>query len=181
MQENKKTQLRLVHPPKRLRVCAEIFQRPSAQRMLFPVPRKDLLIFVHFPDVTEEEFRDTLRYACPSFVIELRSTPRFDIGDLNRRRAFKFFESQNTKYSDLTSSLMGKSDDGSVLSNLKDFLTKNKVSFDRPIVFLLNRREYGQDFIDKVRNTVSEFSSVGADVCDIPSFTLPNILQTSPH
>ena len=121
--------LQIAHAPKRANISAEDFQEPASQRMLFPLPRQGLLIFILFPDVTEEEFRETLEHARPSFVLELRSSPRFDIGRLNRRLAFQVFASQNTTYLDLTSSLMGKIDGEAVLSSLKKFLQTTKPSF----------------------------------------------------
>lgn len=170
-EESRRPRLQIVHPPKRSKISAELFQKPSRQRTLFPLPRQGLLIFIHFPDVTEEEFRETLRNATPSFVLELRSSPRFDIGELNRRLAFQAFERYNIQYSDLTSSLMGKLDVGAVLFSLKKFLETTKLTFDRPLVFLMNRREYDQGFIKRILDTVSGFSSAPSEVYEVPSFS----------
>ena len=53
--------LEIVPPPKRLSVSREDFLiEPSPQAQLFPNPRHGLLIFIHFFDVTEQEFRETI-------------------------------------------------------------------------------------------------------------------------
>ncbi len=169
-EETKRPRLQLIYPLKRAKIFPKDFQKPTLQRMLFPLPRHGLLIFMHFPDVTEEEFRETLKHAKPSFVLELRFSPRFDIGRLNRRLAFQAFKSHNTTYSDLTSSLMGKLDFGAVLSSLKKFLETTKPSFDRPIVFLMNRSESDENFMKRILDTVTSFSSAPSEVYEVPRF-----------
>lgn len=170
-EETKRPRLQIIYPPKRAKIFAKDFQQPAAlQRMLFPLPRHGLLIFMHFPDVTEEEFRETLQHARPSFVLELRFSPRFDIGRLNRQLAFQAFQSQNTIYSDLTSSLMGKLDFGAALSSLKKFLETTKPSFDRPIVFLMNRSESDENFMKRILDIVTSFSSAPSEVYEVPRF-----------
>src|ERR1700727_3228316 len=64
----------------------------APQSSLFPESRPGVVVFVCFPDVEEGEFVDLLESAKPSFVIDLRIVPRFDIGRLNRDRAFDMFE-----------------------------------------------------------------------------------------
>jgi hypothetical protein len=73
--------------------------------MLFPLPKRDLLIFLVFPLVTEDEFTKVLELAKPSTILELRRSPRFDIGHLNRQEAFRWFEAMQSKYYDLSSAL----------------------------------------------------------------------------
>lgn len=162
--------LHLVHSRRRMEVSAEDFYAPGSQELLFPLPRNGLLIFVHFPDVTEEEFRATLEHAKPAFVLELRSSPRFDIGRLNRQLAFQVFRSQNTTYLDLTSSLMGKADGEAVLARLKEFLQTAKPTFERPVVFLLNRSESSAGLVSGVLDAVTTFRSVASQVYEVPKF-----------
>ena len=168
--KTKRPELRVVYPPKRSKILPEDFQEPALQYMLFPTHRQGVLIFMHFPDVTEEEFRDTLRHANPSFVLELRFSPRFDIGRLNRRLAFQTFQKHNTTYSDLTSSLMSHIDLDEVLISLKNFLETVNPSFDRPIVFLMNRNEFDESFMQNILQTVSSFSSAPSNVYEVPKY-----------
>jgi hypothetical protein len=76
------------------------------QATLFPEARPGVVIFVCFPDVEEREFVSLLENARPSFVIDLRIVPRFDVGRLNRDRAFDLSDAMRTRYIDLTGVLM---------------------------------------------------------------------------
>ena len=64
---------------------------PGPQRGLFPRYRPGVFVFVCFPDVQEKEFVELMENARPSYVIDLRIVPRFDVGRLNRDRAFALF------------------------------------------------------------------------------------------
>jgi hypothetical protein len=167
-EERSRAKLRIIRPFKRLGILPEDFQQPKSQGMLFPMPKHGLLIFINFPDVTETEFQHTLEYARPSLILELRSSPRFDIGTFNRQLAFQSFRNQNATYMDLTSSLMGRNDRNAVLSNLRKFLETSKPSFDRPVVFLFSRAESDDDFRRQVWTTVSSFNSAATEVYEVP-------------
>lgn len=171
-EDTTKPRLQLVRGRKRAEIRPEDFREPAPapQGVLFPLPRHGLLIFIHFPDVTEEEFRNTLEQARPSFILELRASPRFDIGKLNRQLAFQTFRKQDAAYLDLTSSLMGKVDLESVLSSIRRFLDTTRPSFDRPIVFLMNRMESGGDFTDRVLDIMTRFDSKASEVYEVPRF-----------
>jgi hypothetical protein len=169
-----KPRFQIVRSPKRMEVSPKDFQDPKSQGMLFPLPRYGLLIFMHFPDITEEEFRETLEYSKPSFVLELRASPRFDIGRLNRQLAFQAFQSQNTTYMDLTSSLMGKIDRDAVLGSLHKFLHRFKPSFDQPVMLLLNRIESDERFLKNILATITAFNSSATEIYEVPRFsTIP--------
>lgn len=136
--------------------------------MLFPVAARGLLIFVHFPDVTEQEFRETIERARPSYVLELRAAPRFDIGRLTRHLAFQAFQRQNTTYLDLTSVSMGAIDAESVISSLRKFFQTTKPSLDRPIVFLIHRSESNKGFVNRVLETVAAGGTQPSGVFEVP-------------
>ncbi len=76
------------------------FDTPS-QATLFPMQEPDLLIFLYFPFVTAEEFTRTLELARPAAVLELRRSPRFDFGHLNRQQVFRIFDAIHSTYYDL--------------------------------------------------------------------------------
>jgi len=65
---------------------------------------------------------------------------------------------------------MGKLDFGAVLSHLKEFLERTKPSFDRPIVFLMNRSESDENFMKRILDTVTSFSSAPSEVYEVPRF-----------
>jgi hypothetical protein len=116
---------------------------------------------VHFADVTEQEFLQTLEYAEPSYVLEFRSAPRFDVGKLTRQLAFQAFSAHRSVYIDLTSSFMGKPDSDALMDKLHRFLTDVRFSFENPVMFLINKRELNEDFTARVLATVSGFNSNG--------------------
>ena len=88
-------QLFVVPKQRRIPISAQDFIEPGTQGILFPAPKRGLILFMLFPDVNEQEFRDALNNSRPSHVIELRTSPRFDIGRLNRHDAFHAFKVQN--------------------------------------------------------------------------------------
>jgi hypothetical protein len=56
---------------------------------------------------TEESFRSCLAELRPSWIIDLRSSPRFDFGRLNRRSALSLFSQLKSNYLDLASAAPG--------------------------------------------------------------------------
>src|SRR6267154_686780 len=101
----RRAHLQIVPRTLRSEIGPRDFQAPlvGAQSNLFPAPRPGLLIFVYFPEVGEDEFRNVLQFAKPSSILELRNTPRFDIGRLNRQTVFQYFDREHATYVDLTS------------------------------------------------------------------------------
>lgn len=168
--ETPKARLQLVRRPRRVEIQPEDFIEPSAQGTLFPIPRRGLLILVQFPDVSEQEFRETIEYAKPSFVVELRSSPRFDIGRMNRQLAFQVFQRQNATYLDLTSTMMGELDRDELFQNLRKFFQGGKSTFDRPVAFLINRSEADDGFVRKLIDMAGSFAPAPSVVYEVPRF-----------
>ena len=89
-EQESKRRFQIVPRVRRQEVTAGSFLSPSvgAQSTLFPDPRPGLLIFVFFPEVTEDEFRVALESAKPSVVVELRNTPTSKLATLTVRSFF---------------------------------------------------------------------------------------------
>src|SRR5690242_18496325 len=79
-----------------------LHEQSTAQGTLFPEGRKGMLIFVSFPGVTDRDFKTVIEHATPGIILELRPVPRFDIGKINRRIVFQWFQSHGTRYMELT-------------------------------------------------------------------------------
>jgi len=156
---------------KRIRVRPEDFLAAEHQANLFPTPRRGLIIFVYFPDVTEEEFRTALEYARPSSILELRAAPRFDIGTLNRRLAFHAFEHHNSTYIDFAYSNKNSGDLDHTLWECKSVLKDPKTSLGRPLMFLMNKDDADRDLPRIVRQMVSSILPDYNEVFEIPHFT----------
>ena len=125
---------------------------------------------MYFPTVTEREFLQTLEYAEPSYVLEFRSAPRFDIGKLTRQLAFQAFSDHGSTYIDLASSLMGRHDTAALLGDLWRFFENMHCGFERPIMFLINPRELSEEFTAKIVETVSSFNAGPAVIYEVPRF-----------
>src|SRR5579862_6236864 len=168
--QTERPRLQIIRAPQRETIKPDDFQDQGAQSSLFPDRRRGLLIFVHFADITEQEFLQTLEYAEPSYVLEFRFAPRFDVGKLTRQLAFQAFTAHRSVYIDLTSSMMGKPNGEALIAKLRHFFEDVRVSFDQPVMFLINRRELSEDFIARVLETVSPFNSAAPEIYEVPRF-----------
>ena len=74
----------------------------GTQSELFPMAKPHLLIFADVTNIPPEEFVSLISEAKPSFVFDLRPTPRFDFGRLNRKTSFELFRANGTLYVDVT-------------------------------------------------------------------------------
>lgn len=165
-----RSSLHLVPRMTRVSLSPQDFIEPGTQGMLFPIPRQGVMIFVLFPDVTEQEFKETLKSAMPSYVIELRSSPRFDIGNLNRHLVFQTFDHQHTTYLDLTSSVHGEFDSETLVNKFRELFLTSKLNLDRPMIFLLNRIESDEHLMRRILETVTLSGAEPKHVFEIPRF-----------
>jgi hypothetical protein len=167
-----KPRLQVVPKADRKEVKAHDFCAPlaGAQANLFPAPRPGMLIFVYFPEVTEDEFRKALEFSKPSAVFELRNTPRFDIGKLNRKTVFQYFDRQHTKYVDVTSCTPKDGSDVSVLDEVADVFKNDCLRLDRPVMFLLNSYNAPSGFSRQIIELVSVMKKISPEVLSIPQF-----------
>jgi hypothetical protein len=147
--------------------------RPSemgSQSSLFPEPRAGVVVFVCFPDIKETEFISLLEYARPSFVIDLRLVPRFDVGRLNRERAFQLFDAAGTKYVDLTGILVNGASPEDVLKSFRDLVKDSSFDLRRPVVFVLSRRETSVAGDIEVLETLAASGKHAKEVVKVPCF-----------
>lgn len=150
----------------------ENLQKPASgpQASLFPEPRAGMVIFVSFPEVDDTEFIEVLRAAKPSLVVELRYSPRFDIGKLNRRAVFEFFEREQCRYLDLASSRMADRDAFSLLEDVRMLFEKEPVGLDRPVAFLTSSRIEPEGLQDQIIEVVSAATKGKAQVLRVPQY-----------
>lgn len=137
--DERKAKFHLIRKPRRVPPHEEQFTEPAGQGMLFPLPKRDLLIFLVFPLVTEDEFTKALELAKPATILELRRSPRFDIGHLNRQEAFRWFEAAHAKYYDLSSVLSPEQPDpADPVQMVGTFLSRSGSHITGPIMLLLS-------------------------------------------
>jgi hypothetical protein len=158
--------LTLIKPRPRSRLNVADFVENPIQATLFPEPKKSLLVFVSFPDVSEDEFTAALAHARPTIVFELRSSPRFDIGRLNRRDAFQRFQDINCRYLDIASDLCRENWEGELLDNLRSLLAQMRGSIHGPLMFLLNATARGLE--REIVSAIGAASRQNWEVYEIP-------------
>lgn len=168
----------LIKTKRRTTPRPEDFLAPVHQANLFPTPRPGVMVFVYFPDVTEEEFRAALEYAKPSSIVELRPAPRFDIGTLNRKTAFHAFRIHNSTYIDLALPSNKAFDRGVDIVDMnglcwqcKDVLKDSRMNLGRPLMFLMNKSDAEQGLSNALRQAASLLLPDYNEVFEIPHFS----------
>jgi hypothetical protein len=157
---NFRPRLQLIRKPQRISPTAEHFVEESSQSLLFPLPIRDLLIFVVFPLVNEEDLTKPLEIARPCTVLELRRSPRFDIGRLNRRLAFEWFEAIHSKYYDLPPMLSsGDKSSRHPVELVAHFLKESGTNVSGPVMILLSQTHAEERDGDLVKEITRLFSS----------------------
>ncbi len=158
--EERKAMFKLIRKPQRVAPTEEQFVEPASQSLLFPVRSKDLLIFVVFPLANEEDFTAPLEFARPAAILELRRSPRFDFGRMNRQLAFQWFESLHSRYYDLPPML------GSVDASAADpvqmiarFLKESGNQVNGPVIILLSHAHAAEPESDIMGQITRLFSS----------------------
>lgn len=137
--DERRAKFQIIRKPQRVPLQEEQFSEPAGQGMLFPLPKRDLLIFLVFPLVTEDEFTAALEMAKPVMILELRRSPRFDIGHLNRQEAFRWFEAMQAKYYDLSSvQIPEETDPADPVQLVRAFLSRSGSQVAGPVMLLLS-------------------------------------------
>lgn len=75
------------------------------QMQLFPADPPTPLLVADISLIDEAEMLSLLCDAPPRWLIDLRPSPRFDIGRLNRARVFRLFEQNQIRYQDVCGQL----------------------------------------------------------------------------
>jgi len=163
--------LTLIHGRKRVSFDRDAFRpvEPASQSLLFPETRPGVVVFVCFPDVEEREFVDLVETARPSFVIDLRVVPRFDVGRLTRDRAFDLFEAIGTRCLDLTGVLMNGATREDVMLSFHELLSSSAFDLFRPVIFLLSRPETSVATDAEVLNALAASGKQAKEVMQVPA------------
>jgi hypothetical protein len=144
---------------------------------LFPMPKTSLLIFANTTHLSGDRFLSLLDEAQPSVVVDMRPTPRFDLGRLNRKVAFEVFRENKIRYVD-TTGILGISCKWDV--NLNPALIVNKInkvlrqpdsSPRGPIVILFDDMELLSSSMEIFRSSLASSSRKKWDVCLVEAST----------
>lgn len=164
--------LTLIHGRKRVQIDGDSFRpmNPGPQATLFPEARPGIVVFVCFPDVEDREFVGLIENARPSFVIDLRIVPRFDVGRLNRARAFDLFDASSTRYIDLTGILLSGASRDDVMREFNELVCSNSFDLSRPVVFLLSRPDTSVASDAEVLDALASSGKRPNEIMQVPAF-----------
>lgn len=164
--------LTLIHGRKRISIDGEAFRpiNPGPQSTLFPEVRAGMVVFVCFPDVEDREFIGLMENARPSFVIDLRIAPRFDVGRLDRERAFDLFDANSTRYIDLTGILFSGASRDDVMRKFSELVSSNSFDLSRPVVFLFSRPETSVASDAEVLDALASSGKCPNEIMQVPAF-----------
>lgn len=158
--EERRATFQLIRKPRRVPPSEDQFLESASQSLLFPIPSPDLLIFVVFPLANEEDFTRPLEFARPSAILELRRSPRFDVGRLNRQLAFQWFEATHSKYYDLSPMLSsGDSSSADPVELVGMFLRSTGNQVHGPVMILLSETRAERPDDDVVNEITRLFAS----------------------
>lgn len=102
MEERKSSHLKLVKLEDKEPATGLTCSRTDLiQADLFPMAKPGLLIFSDASELSADRFLTLLNEARPTFVLDVRPTPRFDMGRLNRRQVFEIFRENHIHYVDV--------------------------------------------------------------------------------
>lgn len=157
--------------PRRATLSKDAFvSQTGPQTALFPSPRPGVLVFVYVSDATEEELRDALHVASPGLVVELRNSPRFDIGKFNRQRFFAYMDEQRATYLDLAVSGDSTVWSELLVERLQRAFRRATLELKRPLMFFLGTKEADSEVPKKILQTLAAVRADVLEVHEVPRF-----------
>lgn len=118
---------------------------PGTQLSLFAPRRAEVAVFLVFSMIDEERFVSLFRQIRPRVVVDVRVSPRFDVGRLRRRDVFSLFRDLHAAYHDL-----------------QGMATEQAESRDEPLAALFQRRFRQVDISGPVVIICEHQSRIGA-------------------
>ena len=153
-------------------VSKETFARPAWQSTLFATENPFLLLFVNFERVAESDFVNILTGAHPKILFDLRRVPRFDLGSLNRRRAFSIFSDAGIKYIDLSRQLKVGEVSASNLTapQVAALITASlgRSIIQGPVAFIVDAQQFDESYITQLVESLPSNLDHPWDVLRIP-------------
>jgi hypothetical protein len=161
-------------PVARRRVTIESLRAQSWQRTLFVTGNPGLLAFVCVSDVEEQELNELFTEGHPRFVVDLRRTPRFDVGTLSRKRVFQMFSRHGTKYVDLSGALEIARRDSALnpdllAAQLAGAIMVGQEPITGPIVLLVDLPQFSEDYVTRLSDQLQSIRAEGWEVLTVPS------------
>ena len=134
---------------------------PSIQMNLFTHSDERSILVIYFSDIDKVSFSNALRSTNPSYIIDMRSNPRFDITGYSRKRAFTEFENIGAKYMDYIELLGTYKKDKDQLIDVIEHEFFDKLD-GGSLAFILGKKEqdvtYEEELIHKLPKTNHKWS-----------------------
>lgn len=170
-----KKHLRLVEQQHSLtELASSDLESKARERSLFATRDTSILIFADFDNLGEAEFLSFLVAASPKWIVDLRRAPRFDVGNLNRKLVFSFFEKEGSRYFDM-SGLLGASfakdirlNPNRICAEMRSKVFREHKRVDGPIAFLAETAQMTTDFVDTVAANLDDLHACGWQTMRIP-------------
>ncbi len=143
----------------------------GVQRSFFPMNSPNLLIFVEMSHITEKDFCNLILEIKPRVVIDVRAVSRFDIGQLNRKKALHLFKESNSHY--LEAPKLFRTDDIEMSnSSYKAFhvhMSKllNKGKLVGPVVVLVNQFRREADYLRFIPKMLPSQAKTGWEIFSV--------------
>lgn len=169
--KNKANFLRLVEKTTQLDpVSPQTFVRPAWQTTFFANENPSLLLFLNFEQMAESDFDAALAGARPKYLFDLRRVPRFDLGNLNRKKAFQRFSNARIQYLDFSGLLKFEGAHGSdpklVARLIAD--SSNQALVTGPLGFLVDAFQFEEAYITKLIEALPSRKEASWDILRLP-------------
>ena len=175
MNDKKKPNLSIVPTPvEPRRVGSGDFAPAEWQTSLFASHLEKLLACVNVSESSESDFMQVLTSGRPRFVIDLRISPRFDIGTLNRRIVFAVFDQIETMYVDLAAKVgIRTSSDARlnpalIVEEVRKQIFQGRTTVYGPIVFLVEGQQASEAYELMLAKQMDKLSISGWELLRVP-------------
>jgi len=134
---------------------------PRIQMELFSHNSKHTILVIYISDIDSKLFSNVLNNTHPTYIIDMRSNPRFDIVGYSRKMAFTEFENIGAKYMDNIELLgKGKKNIYQLVDAIEDQII-GKMS-QGPLAFIFGKKELDESdeevLINKLQKSKPKWS-----------------------
>lgn len=133
-----------------------------------------LMIFTDVSELSADSFITLIDEARPTYILDVRPAPRFDIGRLNRGRVFEIFERNHIQYLDVaglvgvTSRWDANLNPSFLVETINEKLYQGTNALEGPILVLCDDKEYLSSAMVVFPKQIRSNERYKWDVCLVP-------------
>lgn len=129
-------------------------ESPKVQMDLFGSNTENTLVIIYFYDLNGKRFSEILNETHPSYILDMRVNPRFDIDGYSRKIAFSEFDSIGSIYFDYTE-LVGPSDKNK--SHIIQAAEKIvKTAKKGPVAFIFGKKDQDEEYEEELLDSLTD-------------------------